>query len=198
MGRPEAAPEDGGPGPFTGQDDERRWGSLELAASPESVPEARRWARRLAEDWELGDLDWPLLQLVTELVTNCVLHARTPSVLRIEQETTTGVVRCEVRDLSTLRPRRRVHSSGATTGRGLQMLDRLSSSWGVTPSPTGKTVWFELHEGAGGQLLEEDWEALADLDATPTPVERPAPSRTVARAVHRNVVRGFVVQGRAA
>jgi anti-sigma regulatory factor (Ser/Thr protein kinase) len=195
MSRPEAAPDDGGRGPRTGEDDGRRWGSLELAASPESVPEARGWARRLAEDWELGDLDWPLLQLVTELVTNCVLHARTPSVLRIEQETATGVVRCQVSDLSTIRPRRRAHSSGATTGRGLQMLERLSSSWGVTPSPTGKTVWFELHEGAGGQFLEEDWEALADLDGTPSPAGRPAPARTVARAVHRDAVRRFGVQG---
>jgi len=177
MGRPEAAPED------SGQGEGRRWASLELDVSSESVPEARAWARRLAEQWELGDLDWALLQLVTELVTNCVLHARTPSVVRIEQEVGTAALRCEVSDLSRLRPRRRAHSSGATTGRGLQMLERLSSSWGVQLTPTGKTMWFELREGVGGEFGDQDWEALADLELTETPVEPPAPFRSVVRLV---------------
>jgi hypothetical protein len=105
------------------------------------------------------------------LVTNSVLHARTSSVVRLEQEIGSPGVRCAVTDFSTVRPRRRTHTSQATTGRGLQMLDRMSSTWGVESTPTGKSVWFELQDGAGGALLEEDWEALADLDPTRSPVD---------------------------
>jgi len=173
-GRFDAAPEDDGPGPVVGQGerDGRRWASLTLDPASRSVPAARAWARDLAEAWDLGDLDWTLLQLVTELVTNSVLHARTSSVVRLEQEIGTLGVRCAVTDFSTVRPRRRTHTSQATTGRGLQMLDRMSSAWGVESTPTGKTVWFELQDGAGGALLEEDWEALADLvDPTRSPVD---------------------------
>jgi anti-sigma regulatory factor (Ser/Thr protein kinase) len=156
-----------------------------LNPSPRSVPAARTWARDVAEAWDLGDLDWTLLQLVTELVTNSVLHARTSSVVRLEQEIGTPGVRCAVTDFSTVRPRRRTHTSQATTGRGLQMLDRMSSAWGVESTPTGKTVWFELRDGASGALLEEDWEALADLDPTPSPVDPPAGFHPVLMAAPR-------------
>jgi anti-sigma regulatory factor (Ser/Thr protein kinase) len=170
----DAAPDDGGQGPMGGESDGHRWATLRLDPSPRSVPAARAWARDLAETWGLGDLDWTLLQLVTELVTNSVLHARTPSVVRLDQEIGTTAVRCAVTDFSSARPRRRSHTSQATTGRGLQMLDRMSSSWGVEKSSSGKTVWFELRDdGAGGAFLDEDWEALADLDATPPPVDPP-------------------------
>jgi anti-sigma regulatory factor (Ser/Thr protein kinase) len=180
-GRSGAAPESDGQGPIVGdgESDGRRWASLTLDPSPASVPAARAWARDLAETWDLGDLDWTLLQLLTELVTNSVLHARTRSVVRMEQEIETAAVRCGVTDFSRARPRRRAHTSQATTGRGLQMLDRLSSSWGVDPSPAGKTVWFELRAGAGGELGDEYWEELADLDMTTPPVDPPTAFHTV-------------------
>lgn len=185
--RLDAAPEDDGQGPVVGagESDGRRWASLTLAPSPRSVPAARAWVRDLAETWELGDLDWTLMQLLTELVTNSVLHARTPVLVRLEQEMATGAVRCEVTDYSPGRPRRRAHTAEATTGRGLQMLDQLSSSWGVDSTPVGKSVWFELRNGAGGQLGDDYWEALADLDMSAPPVDPPAASRTVLKVVSR-------------
>jgi anti-sigma regulatory factor (Ser/Thr protein kinase) len=172
--------------PAVGEDDGHRRALVELGPSPESVPAARAWMRDLAELWELGDLDWALLQLVTELVTNSVLHARTRCVLRLEQELGTAAVRCSVSDFSLARPRRRVHSSGATTGRGLQMLERLSSSWGVDSSSSGKTVWFELREGAELEGGEEDWEALADLESDNPGVRPPTPVHTVVNLVLRS------------
>jgi hypothetical protein len=30
------------------------------------------------------------------------------------------------------------------TGRGLHLLDRLASSWGIEMTEDGKTVWFEI------------------------------------------------------
>jgi hypothetical protein len=60
------------------------------------------------------------------------------------------------------------------------MLERLSSSWGVEKAASGKTVWFELREGAGGLLADdEDWEALADLAGAHPPVEPPSGLRGV-------------------
>src|SRR5204863_5485433 len=117
-GRAGAVPESGAHGPIVGDgaSDGRRWASLALDQSPRSVPAARSWARDVAETWDLGDLDWTLLQLLTELVTNSVLHARTSSVVRLEQEIGTPGVRCAVTDFSTVRPRRRTHTSQATTG----------------------------------------------------------------------------------
>jgi anti-sigma regulatory factor (Ser/Thr protein kinase) len=158
---------------------------LTLDPSPQSVPAARAWARDLAETWDLGDLDWTLLQLLSELVTNSVLHARTGSVVRIEQEIETAAVRCGVTDFNSARPRHRVHTSQATTGRGLHMLEQLSSSWGVEPAPTGKTVWFELRAEAGGEIGEDYWEALADLEMTGPPVDPPAAFRTVLEVAPR-------------
>jgi anti-sigma regulatory factor (Ser/Thr protein kinase) len=186
-GRLDAAPEDDGQRPVVdaGEGDGRRWTSLTLDPSPRSVPAARAWARDLAETWDLGDLDWTLMQLLTELVTNSVLHARTGLVVRLEQETGTGGVRCQVTDFSPGRPRRRAHTAEATTGRGLQMLDQLSSSWGVESTPTGKSVWFELRDGAGGQFGEDYWEVLADLDMSGPPVDPPAASHTVLMVASR-------------
>jgi anti-sigma regulatory factor (Ser/Thr protein kinase) len=183
----DTAPEDGSQGPIVGEGeaDGHRWASLTLDPSPRSVPAARAWARDLAETWDLGDLDWTLLQLVTELVANSVLHARTRSVVRLEQEIGTAAVRCAVTDFSPVRLRRRAHTSQATTGRGLQMLERLSSSWGVESSTTGKTVWFELRDDAGGDLDEEYWEALADLDPNRPPIDPPTQSHAVLEVASR-------------
>jgi anti-sigma regulatory factor (Ser/Thr protein kinase) len=183
----DAAPEDDGQRPVVGagESDGRRWASLTLDPSPRSVPAARAWVRDLGETWDLGDLDWTLMQLLTELVTNSVLHARTPVEVRLEQEIATGAIRCEVTDFSPGRPRRRTHTAEATTGRGLQMLDQLSSSWGVESTRTGKSVWFELRNGAGGEFGEDYWEVLADLDMSGPPVDPPTTSRTVLMVASR-------------
>lgn len=168
MGRPDAASEPEDESSTAGEGGGRRWASLALDPSPRSVRSARAWAQELAERWEIGDLDWPLLQLVTEVVTNSVLHARTRFVVRIEQDRESGAVRCSVTDLSPVRLRKRAHSSAATTGRGLQMLERLSSAWGVETSSTGKTVWFELRPGVEREIGGDGWEELADLGTTET------------------------------
>lgn len=56
-------------------------------------------------------------------------------------------------DLGTIRvvddssPKRPIlgHSTiGQTRGRGLLIVDRLSTDWGVIPNVVGKTVWAEL------------------------------------------------------
>jgi anti-sigma regulatory factor (Ser/Thr protein kinase) len=85
--------------------------------------------------------------LVTELVSNAVEHAHSPSLWLTVEEINADVVHVAVRDGgSQAIPRRsarapEVHRTG---GRGLFMVDALSTQWGWEPLDVGKTVWFEL------------------------------------------------------
>jgi anti-sigma regulatory factor (Ser/Thr protein kinase) len=133
------------------------------------VAEARRWARAILMAWDADDLEWELSQLLTEVVTNAVLHAGTMLRVVLEQDAASGRLRCEVTDGSPAQPRVRRHSAEATTGRGLQLLESVATSWGVQPVSGGKTVWFALDGeggGRGGLPGAEDLAAmLEDLDA---------------------------------
>jgi len=80
--------------------------------------------------------------LVSELVTNAVVHAHGPVELRVWA--VPDLVRVEVRDGSRSAPRIRDYGPESTTGRGVRMLDNLASSWGVELGSSGKIVWFEL------------------------------------------------------
>lgn len=80
--------------------------------------------------------------LVSELVTNAVLHARCD--FEVHVESGHHLVRIEVSDGSTLTPTIREHDDDAMTGRGLALVEQLASSWGVTRHDGGKTVWFEV------------------------------------------------------
>ena len=130
---------------------------LDLPPTTDSVPVARRFVRARLVDG-LTDVDTATL-LVSEVVTNAILHARTS--VRLTIEVADDVVRIAVRDGSPVQPR--IHSFSATsaTGRGLRLLDRLAKRWGVYADPAtgGKVVWFEVGEpstSAWGEI-SEDW-----------------------------------------
>jgi anti-sigma regulatory factor (Ser/Thr protein kinase) len=80
--------------------------------------------------------------LVSELVTNAVLHADTPVVLHLRIDGKR--VRIAVEDGSPAQPVRQSPSEDVSCGRGLQLLDVLSSAWGWHYTGGGKTIWFEL------------------------------------------------------
>jgi anti-sigma regulatory factor (Ser/Thr protein kinase) len=104
-------------------------------------------AARVAVAEELGDrnrLD-ELLLCVSEVVTNAVLHGR--SAARIVVSVDEADVRVEVHDDDPTLPVRRHPATDSPTGRGLLMLDRLTSRWGAEPSGRGKVVWFEFDLG---------------------------------------------------
>jgi anti-sigma regulatory factor (Ser/Thr protein kinase) len=128
----------------------------ELPLTTESVPVARRFLRDLMIDSNtVADLDIATL-LVTEIVTNAVLHALAPMTLCVEIDT--DLVRVEVRDGSQLPPRVHAFSATAATGRGLRLLEDLAARWGVRPEPGGgKVVWFEV-----GESSESVWGTAAE------------------------------------
>ncbi|MDQ1628505.1 MAG: hypothetical protein QOI54_2249 [Actinomycetota bacterium] len=123
---------------------------LELPPSTESVPAARRFVRAQLSSAHV-DVDTAAL-LVSEVVTNAVLHARTALTLSVGEIGT--VAHIEVADGSPRRPRLHAFSPTSGTGRGLRMLDQLAERWGVKVDPVtgGKVVWFDV-----GEPSEEAW-----------------------------------------
>ena len=123
---------------------------LEVGADPAEVGRARRWARaRLAGSGIEADepLAETLILLVSELVTNAVVHTGRPAVLRLVLPGgpgAGGVVRMEVAD-GCARPPAPRHAEGSeTNGRGLELVDVLADRWGWRPEGVGKSIWVEL------------------------------------------------------
>jgi hypothetical protein len=119
---------------------------LELPALPQSVGAARRLVVRTLREWDLDALEPTAALLVTELATNAVLHARSALLVRVERRG--ALVRVGVSDTAPTGPQRRRHGVEAPTGRGIGLVQLLSSDWGTDACGDGstwcKTVWFEL------------------------------------------------------
>jgi anti-sigma regulatory factor (Ser/Thr protein kinase) len=132
-----------------------------LAADPRCVGEARRVTTTTLNDWGLAGLTDTASLLVSELMTNALLHARSGVDIVIRRDPSGA--RIEVCDHSPLAPRIRHFSADAGTGRGIRLLDTLASDWGVEPRDGGKCVWFILsnHEPE----TAADWEFDFDLSA---------------------------------
>jgi anti-sigma regulatory factor (Ser/Thr protein kinase) len=119
--------------------------SVDLPPEPSSATRARALTRdRLGESCSPDTLETVAL-LVTELVTNAILHARTP--LQLTVEARPGYLRICVVDESRDQPAVRHFETDAVTGRGLALVEQLASSWGGEPKPKGIAVWLEVaHE----------------------------------------------------
>jgi serine phosphatase RsbU (regulator of sigma subunit) len=118
---------------------------LAVDRRPDAVPKARAFTiasttgapESLVEDAAL---------LVTELVTNALLHGVPPVTLRVSWQD--DWFRAEVEDAGRAIPIQVRQSDDAMTGRGLTLVGSLSSAWGVEPSASGKIVWAELRGAA--------------------------------------------------
>jgi len=92
------------------------------------------------------DLVDDALLVISELVTNALQHGEPEIVLRL-QVTSAGLW-ASVQDAGSARPEPSAHDpdSHAVHGRGLRIVDALSSCWGVEldDAAPGKVVWFEL------------------------------------------------------
>ncbi|MET9255644.1 ATP-binding protein [Streptomyces sp. NPDC048182] len=131
---------------------------LEVRADPAEVGRARKWARsRLAGSGIGADepLAETLILLVSELVTNAVVHTGCSAVLRLVLPDTVAegdaeaTVRLEVDDASDRAPVPRCVDGDATGGRGLALVDGLADRWGWSREGTGKRIWCELDRCAG-------------------------------------------------
>jgi anti-sigma regulatory factor (Ser/Thr protein kinase) len=89
--------------------------------------------------------------VVSELVTNAVLHAPESAVISVGLRLTDDVVRVLVTDGGLGEPGRRAPPDPGTaeTGRGVWLVDAFTERWGTeSHGPHGKTVWCELRAGA--------------------------------------------------
>jgi len=118
---------------------------LDLDATPESVPQARRALARILADSAFADRADEARLAASELVTNAVLHGRGPLVMRVH--VSDGCLRVEVVDGSPISPSFSMLDPTALTGRGLMLISDAADRWGVEPLEQGKAVWFELHAG---------------------------------------------------
>ena len=136
--------------------------SRTLSPTPAEVAGARRFVQQTLDTWGLDALTWTAEQLVSELATNCILHARTAYTVELSRDD--EVVRVSVSDGSPAVPRPRRYDNESTTGRGLRLVESLSNRWGVDPGDRGKSVWFELATDDGLSAGAWDQEDV-DVDA---------------------------------
>ena len=114
---------------------------LHLMATPASARQARAFLTEHAGELDVDSSNAAAL-CASELVTNSVLHARTPIVFGI----TRGVDRLlvTVADGSTTRPEPAPPDDERPSGRGIMLVAALAQEWGVQEEEDGKTVWFTV------------------------------------------------------
>jgi anti-sigma regulatory factor (Ser/Thr protein kinase) len=115
---------------------------VRVTAEYRSAGVARRFLRATLDGWDAAGFTDNAELILTELVTNAILHAKTEIVIRVDLGA--SALRLEVADRSPRQPVARHYSAEATTGRGLSLVDALAERWGVQPEVDGKTVWAEL------------------------------------------------------
>ncbi|MFE5032537.1 SpoIIE family protein phosphatase [Streptomyces sp. NPDC056683] len=111
---------------------------------PEAARHARRFSRRTLRSWGVTDeaMDAALL-VVSELVTNALIHTDGP--VRLDLTLVDHRLRIAVADASPRSPVKPTNIGWeATGGRGILLVEAVSTAWGTVPASGGKQVWAEL------------------------------------------------------
>ncbi len=135
---------------------------LDIGDRPDSVRAGRLFVvervRAASGSAELAD-DAALAS--AELLANAVQHGLPPVVICVAASE--DAVRVEVQDSSPRLPMRLTPSTTNMTGRGLALVEALSSKWGVERQVNGsKVVWCELRPGSDSEEAEPSEQ---DVDA---------------------------------
>ncbi|NGO68980.1 ATP-binding SpoIIE family protein phosphatase [Streptomyces boncukensis] len=126
-----------------------RRGVLSIAqAEPDRIAEARHGLRAMLHDWSDGDQVDGAVLMLSEMLTNVLVHTDSDALLteEITGELGARTLRVEVRDGSDELPHRRSPGELASSGRGLVLMEMLADRWGVEPHGEGKCIWFEMRE----------------------------------------------------
>jgi len=115
--------------------------SRTFTAEARSVGASRRYVRDVLRYHPLAHIDAVEL-MVSELATNSVKHAH--SDFKVSISDSGGEIRVEVRDTGRGQPVLRFPAPTEPSGRGLRIVEALSTAWGTVDSPRGKAVWFTL------------------------------------------------------
>jgi anti-sigma regulatory factor (Ser/Thr protein kinase) len=132
-----------------------------LPADTSSCPAARKFVtERLADAPD--EIRNAAGLLTSEAVTNAVLHAAGPITIDVRQQG--DRYRIEVKDAGRLPPAEKHYRTDDTTGRGVQLLNRLATAWGWQPTRSGKVVWFELAHARDGSVVSSHQASPPDCD----------------------------------
>jgi anti-sigma regulatory factor (Ser/Thr protein kinase) len=117
---------------------------IELEPTGSAPAAARRAVRTLIAPLVPVDIVETAELLVSELVTNAVIHGTGHVRLVIDCEN--HCLSITVSDDEPSTPQLQPEHEYADSGRGLRMVESLAGSWGVTPrsDAPGKDVWFRL------------------------------------------------------
>ncbi|MFF3916707.1 SpoIIE family protein phosphatase [Streptomyces sp. NPDC001852] len=131
---------------------------------PDRIAEARRHLRELLHDWASPEQVDSAVLLVSEMVTNVLVHTDADALLLAEVtgEAGTRGLRVEVTDAGDDLPHKRRPGELASSGRGLMLVELLADAWGVNPRGEGKSIWFELYESGGATAAEPKWDTPGD------------------------------------
>lgn len=124
---------------------------LYLRPEPTSPGKSRAFVRELLVEWGVGgEVVEDAELLVSELVTNAIIHAGTGATVDVDRYD--GNLQFAVSDKSARPVQLRLPSVEAVTGRGVYFLDQLAPDWEVEPTANGKTVRFTLPVDADSKV----------------------------------------------
>ena len=114
----------------------------EFASDPACVPAGRRFVAARLDDWACSHVTETATLLTSEILTNAVVYGLGPVKLRLRRtDTEVAVI---VSDRSRQLPQPRLAGPTDESGRGLNLLEVLATSWGARATADGKDVWFTL------------------------------------------------------
>ncbi|MER7670782.1 SpoIIE family protein phosphatase [Kitasatospora sp. NPDC096128] len=118
-----------------------RIAALPLTGDHSMVAHSRHFTRETLTTWGLTALADGAELLTSELITNALVHAGSPTQLRLFCD---RVLTVEVADRESETPRIRRARSEDEGGRGIHLVNELAHRWGSRRTGEGKVVWFEL------------------------------------------------------
>jgi anti-sigma regulatory factor (Ser/Thr protein kinase) len=118
--------------------------ALDLPAHAASPGVARAWLHTIADTTTLpAEVVSDAALVLSELVTNAVLHAATDVHVSMELRDDVGI-HLEVGDATSALPQVLACDPEHIGGAGMRIVDQLVASWGVRRVGAGKIVWADL------------------------------------------------------
>lgn len=115
---------------------------IDLSPDLRSAGQARAFVSDTLSDWGYIDLEDDVALVVSELVTNAIVHCHSSTSLTLLDMKDDLQVR--VSDTEPASPVMRDAGTEGLNGRGLRIISELAHQWGVEPQGTGKVVWLDI------------------------------------------------------
>jgi anti-sigma regulatory factor (Ser/Thr protein kinase) len=108
----------------------------------QAVRATRRFVFGTLDAWGLQELQWDAALVVSELANNAVRHGASP--FRVLVTRAGGGVRIGIHDVAPGRPLQRSAAIEDVDGRGMAIIEALSTGWGCERLSDGKFTWADL------------------------------------------------------